>query len=758
MAGDSTNLYIRIVALLQGMAKFKMFGNELKLLSSTFRAVFRTTAVVAFFMVFRSASQAIHNTIEKVKTLVSESAKLQFTSQQTASIMSQGGAKTAEYFKASIAAARQMSTETMFSAQKIQEGLFRGAMAGFKLRDSIAIVNKTLRMATIAGVDFRNSMSGVIGVTRAFEVGMKELPHIADTMMAAFSNANMTFTDLITAMKYVAPVAVAAFGAAKETFIDTTAALMSLSNSGLNASKSGVYLRGTMLKLMGASNKVTTAFAKYGVNLYEGEGKAKKYMGTMIKGQKAMSGLYDTVTRLKDAQYDLLLSGESGTVEYKKIVKELGDAKKKLTEYGSGINYVQEQFRTAGGRLKPLSSILTEIQTKIPGAASVLTKIFGVRGGAGIATLLTKSKDFEANVKLLSEVWKESEKGKSILKDIFVDILKTALVKWTQIKNTVFSIFNVIAEAGLESMAPVLDTVLGGLKNVLTEIEDKKGVFEEMFKTVVDSYLPEIKEFFGTELPNLMKKINVFSPEWSAPLYKSVQNKEGKWEATKVEEAVGETPGARFLALGKSMASYFIASFLSLIRNHKQDFNDIGEWIALGLETVLKKMYGTFILIGGYIAKGAMEGMAKKTPITEKLFTSKGQIETALSLAIAKRIVAPGTPEEKKEDIIKMKAKAEELSRIAYGKIPIGKTQMSKNELEKETSTIEKRLDIKPDTEPLKKAQEVKKEYIHLNSKISGTLDEVLTYIKSQEGELRRVGVSVRELKRKSKETVFSEH
>jgi len=756
---DSTNLYIRVIALLQGMAKFKMFGSQLKLLKSTFRAVFRTTAVVAFFMIFRSASQAIHNTIEKIKSLVSESAKLQFTAQQTATVISSGGAKTAEYFKESIAMARKMSTETMFSAQKIQEGFFRAAMAGFEAKEGFEIVNKTLKMATIAGVDFRGSMSGVIGVTRAFEVSMKELPHMADAMTVAFTKANMTFTGLITAMKYVAPVSVAAFGSTSKTFIDTTSALMTLSNSGLDMSRSGVYLRGTMLKLMGATSKVTSAFAKYGINLYEGDGEAKKYMGTMIKGQKVMSELYDTVTRLKDAQYDLLLSGESGTEEYKKIVKELDEAQKKLTEYGSGVKYVQEQFRTAGGTLRPLSSILSEIQAKIPGAASVLTKIFGVRGGAGIATLLTKSKDFEKNVKLLSEVWKESEKGKSILKEIFVDILKTALVKWEQIKNTVFAIFNVIIESGLEEMTPVLDTVLDGLKDVLEEIENNKGVFGEIFKTVIDDYLPEIKKFFKTDLPNLIEKVNVFAPEWSTPLYKSRLNKEtGKWEATKVEELTAETPGGRLLKLGESMASYFIASFISLLKNHKKDFLFMGGAIATGLKIMLEGMTKTFTNLGIAIADGMIQEMLSRIPIIGKHFTAKGTAESEVerigmlqqTLIAINPVIGSLIASKFQSEKEAWKERTELLGHPGGLRGAYKTSEVVKRETETVAERLGLDLDSKKSGETLKKAKSAVKREFRIIELISDTLEKITTMQEMFDGRLKELGFIVGQIQRKN--------
>ena len=626
----ATNLYIKITTLMDNKAVRKFLGDA-KLIKSTFRAIFRTAAVVAAFLIFRKIFETISRITEKVKELISQNIKLQFTAQQAAAVMTGGGKETLKNFQGVVDASRQLAIETGTSANKIAEGLYKGALAGLQLKKNISVVKATLEMATIAGTDFRTSMSGVIGVTRAFEVNTKQIGHYADVMTKAFATANMTFTDFITSMKYVAPIATVAFGSTKDTFIDTAAGIMSLTNAGLDASKSGVYLRGTFLKLMGSSNKVTSALAKYGVNLYEGKGKAREYMNTMIAGQKAMSKYYDEVTRLKSRQFELLLSGKEGTAQYKKVTQALGAARDKLSEYSAGLKMVNEQFRMAGGTLKAPHKIVEELKEKIPHAAEVMTKLLGVRGGAGIARLLNDP-NFPKLVKQLNEVWKESEKGKSILHDIFVTMLKTVGIRLMQIKNAFLSIFSVIAQSGLRAIEPVLNIILNGVKNIYTIIRDNKDVFDILFKNVVDSYLPEIRDFFTKELPNLVKKVNVLSPKWSAPLYESVLNKKtGKYEATKVRELTGDTITDRLIALMKSLSSYFVASAVSIFRNHKEDFVNLGKWIGGGLVEILKIQSAFFIKIGAMIGQGVIHYMIDNAPVMGKAAFIKREIKSTES-------------------------------------------------------------------------------------------------------------------------------
>ena len=607
----------------------KRLLGDMKLLKSTFRAVFRTTAVVAFFMVIRSIARSIQNVIQKTKQLIAENIKLQFTSTQAAAIMASGGKETIKNFEGVIEASRRLSIQTGISANKISEGLLRGALAGLKLNKNILVVKSTLEMATVAGTDFRTSMAGVIGVTRAFGVNTKEISHYADVMTAAFTKANMTFSGFITAMKYVAPIATAAFGSTKDAFIDTTAAIMSLTNAGLDESKAGVYLRGTMLKLMGSTNKVTSAFAKYGVNLYEGKGKAREYMNTMIEGQKVLSVYYDKITRLKRRQYELLLAGKEGSNEYKNVSSQLAAASKKVTELSKGIKFVNQEFRLAGGSLRPFHEIISEINKKIPHAVQVMTQLFGVRGGAGIARLLSDPK-YGKMVEQLDKIWKESEKGKSILRDIFIRVLNTAGLKIMRIKNSLWSIFSVIVQSGLKAVAPLLDVILSGVKKLYNIIDSNRGVFAKMFKDVVNSYIPEIKKFFSTDLVNLAKKINVFSPKWQAPLYESTLNKEtGKWEAKPTKTLTGETPGDRLFALARSLSSYMIASFLSIIRNHKNDFVNIGRWIGLGVKSAISYLVPKFVELGMWIGKGALNYLVKEMPILKR-FTTSGRGEASI--------------------------------------------------------------------------------------------------------------------------------
>ena len=756
------NLYIRLITVLRGQGTRKLLG-DMKLLKSTFRAVFRTTAVVAFFMAIRSIGKAIQDVIQKTRQLISENTKLQFSSTQAAAIMASGGKETIENFKGIIEAARKMSTETMFSANKISEGLVRGAMAGFQLKQNIAIVTRTLQMATVAGVDFRSSMSGVIGVTRAFGVNIKQLPQYVDVMTAAFTKANMTFTDFITAMKYVAPVAVAAFGSAKQTFIDTTAALMTLSNVGLDASKSGIYLRGTILKLMGATNKVSTAFAKYGINLYEGKGKAKEYMNTMMAGQKVMSDYYDKITELKKKQFELVLAGKDGTAEYKNIQKELKAAGKKLAEYSSGIKVVQDQFKMAGGKLKPLSEILKMVKETMP--TGVLTKIFGARGGAGIATLLTKFPDFQKNLKTLNEVWEKSKKGKSILHDIFVTMLNTAMVKWIEIKNTIWSIFSVIIQAGLKSAAPLLDVILEGVKKIYNIVDANKGVFDKIFKTIVDSYIPEIKKFFNSDLPKLVKKINIFSPKWKTQLYESVLNKKtGKFEAKPTQTLTGQTPGERLFALARSLSSYMISSFLSLIRNHKQDFNNIGQWLALGMGAALKTMYGKFIEVGMWIATGVIQYLISQFPILGKFTDTgrqaeglKGEINTLKGTELIAKILSPFTGKKIESKVIASAEKRigtiNDMIKILKSPKKMGEYYTTNEVIYKKYKPLEQELGVNMglsksvDKQIKNLAPQIYNNAHILDDKtvttfenINGVLTKIVSYMSMIDGKLKKVG------------------
>lgn len=303
-------------------------------------------------------------------------------------------------------------------------------------------------------------------------------------------------------------------------------------------SKAGIRLRAAMQKLMGGTAQTTAAFTKYGINLFQTNAESQKYLGTLLKGQRAFASYTDKLNELKNAQFELISSGKMFTNQYEQVDKQYRDMVSRGSEYirnnleqvqslkqkrdamlasgdayergskgsfqelqeeidsvggslnqlQSGLDDIYNEFTLAGGQLKPFAAILNEIKGKAP--TEVIGRAFGIRGGEGIMRVLNNLDKFNRFKQILKEYVQESERGKSITQDIFGKFLDTVLIKWQRMKNSVMAIFGTIADAFFEAMGPVLEPLQMGLEAIFEMVKKNKDVFKQMFQGIADALMP----------------------------------------------------------------------------------------------------------------------------------------------------------------------------------------------------------------------------------------------------------------------------
>ena len=599
---STRQLFIEILLdIRKSIGSIGIFKGQLNLLASAFRAVFRTVIVAGFFLLIRKIFMTIQSLVGATKNLVSQFVQLQFSGQLVAAILTKGSAETAETFKQITLYAREASTQIQYTAQQIQQGLRTAAIAGFDLEESISVASSAMKLAQIAGEEFNSTINGLIGVVRAFNVEMGKIPQLADSITTAITHSKMTLNEFFTAMKYVSAASVTAFGESAATFIDTAAGLMTLSDIGLQASKSGVYLRSAMMKLMGATNKTTTAFAHYGVNIYKADAESQKYLKTLTQGQTILGGYNRKIADLKQLQFDLALSGKQSGYEFSRLADEIDKIDKKTATFKDGLSEVYKLFTLAGGKMKPLYDILSDIRSKgMP--TEVIGRMFGVRSGVGIQALLGQFERFEKHRATLKQYWSESEKGASILGNIFAKMLDTVLVKWARVKNTALGIFWAIGETALDALSPVLDIILEGMQKIFKWVEANKGTFGAMFKEAAEYLKPLVKDFFE-KLPELIKRFkDAVTGGVSVPIF-GYDADSGKVGQTGTKASTGSL-GKRLSTVFESIFSLIGSYFQKMIKDNAELLKGAGQTIATGMTEYLKANIEVFAGIGIQIAKG----------------------------------------------------------------------------------------------------------------------------------------------------------
>lgn len=662
MAQKNLQINIRI-GLQQVAAAVGSLRQRFNLLRSSFRAVFRTAIVAGFFAALRSGFGVLSGLQNNVAKLIGQFAELNLAATKTAAVASRGGEGFAAAFEQASNMARETSMQVAFSAGQIQEGLFTAAQAGLNLADSMKVTNSAMQLATVGAEDFQSTLNNLIGITRAFGVEVGQIPQFADALTAAMVNSKATLNDLFEGLRNVASVASTAFGESRDTFIDSAAALMTLNDAGIEGSKAGIRLRAAMQKLMGGTAQTTAAFTKYGVNLFQTNAESQKYLGTLLKGQRAFASYSDKLNELKNAQFELIASGKMFTSEYEQVDKQYRDAIGRGSEYirnnlaqvqalkekrdalmatgeayrrgskgsfqelqeeidsvggslnqlQSGLDDIYNEFTLAGGRLKPFAEILNDIKGKAP--TEVIGRAFGIRGGEGIMRVLNNLDKFNRFKQILKEYVQESERGKSITQDIFGKFLDTVLIKWQKMKNSVMAIFGTIADAFFEAIGPVLEPLQMGLEAIFEAVKRNKDVFKQMFQGIADALMPIASQVAVWAAVIADKFRAVFTPGQSVtfPIFNA---ENGKLNSTEKEFSGGTS--AKLGGFVKSLTSLLVEGFRAGLQRLMPAFMDLAKVMADAFAGFMQAKAALWESIGltiaGALVTGFIQTILKELP------------------------------------------------------------------------------------------------------------------------------------------------
>lgn len=152
---------------------------------------------------------------------------------------------TEDQFSALNEEAQRLGATTRFSASEASDALVSLARAGFSVDESLTAVSQVLTLAQSGGIGLAQAADIAAATLRGFRLEATESARVVDVLTLAANSANTTVSQLGEGLKFVAPVA-AGLGVPLER---TSAALATLSDSGLQASLAGTGLRRVLAEL-----------------------------------------------------------------------------------------------------------------------------------------------------------------------------------------------------------------------------------------------------------------------------------------------------------------------------------------------------------------------------------------------------------------------------------------------------------------------------------------------------------------------------
>ena len=184
--------------------------------------------------------------------------------------------------------AKDLGATTSWTAAQVAEGMVALGRMGFSNREIQGTISSVMDLGRALDTDVNQAAKELGAVMRQFQADSSEAGHYADALATATNGAAIEMDELLESMKYVG-TAGNALGADVETVLALT---MALRNAGVSASQAGTQLRSMFVSLQAPKNLQLFA-DKFGVEIYDANGRLKSFIDILVEAQKRAGALGD---------------------------------------------------------------------------------------------------------------------------------------------------------------------------------------------------------------------------------------------------------------------------------------------------------------------------------------------------------------------------------------------------------------------------------------------------------------------------------
>lgn len=285
----------------------------------------------------------------------------------------------------------EMGAATVFTASQSAEAMGFFALAGFDTAKILKSIKPTLDLAAAGQLGIGQAADISAKIMAGFGLTADQLGPKVDVLAKAFTTSNTDLTMLGDAMKYVGPIA----RSAGMGFEETTAAVMMLSNAGIQGEMAGTTLRGVILSLANPTADAKAELDKLGITVRDQRGNFLPLVNIIGQFQEKLAGM-GSADRLRilgevfekrgGAGFAALL--DQGPEQLAKFTASLGDAAGTAERIaGVQLNNLKGDFEQLAGAAESLKialessvdSPLRRIVRSATDAVNVLTMLMQVR-------------------------------------------------------------------------------------------------------------------------------------------------------------------------------------------------------------------------------------------------------------------------------------------------------------------------------------------------------------------------------------------
>ena len=276
--------------------------------------------------------------------------------------------------------AREMGSQTKFSASEAAEAMNYMAMAGWKTEDMLSGIEGIMNLAAASGEDLATTSDIVTDVLTAFGLTAADSAHFADVLAAASSNANTNVSMMGETFKYAAPVA----GSLGFSVEDTAEAIGLMANAGIKSTQAGTSLRSIMTALAGEVKFCGESIGEVEIQTTNADGSMRELSDILADCRVAFAGLSESEQASaaqalvgKNAMSGFLALMNAAPADIEKLSGAISNCD------GTSLSMAETMQDNLAGQLTILKSQLEELAISfsdilMPAIRSIVSRIQGL--------------------------------------------------------------------------------------------------------------------------------------------------------------------------------------------------------------------------------------------------------------------------------------------------------------------------------------------------------------------------------------------
>ncbi len=185
--------------------------------------------------------------------------------------------------------AQKMGSTTVFSATQSAEALNYMALAGYNSEQAMSALPTVLNLAAAGSIDLAYASDMVTDAQSALGLSMEESSIMVDQMAKTASKSNTSVAQLGEAILTVGGTASYMAGGTEQV----NKVLGVLADNGIKGAEAGTHLRNMLLSLSAPTDNAQAVIDKFGLQIFDADGKMRDFADIFPELNAAMEGLTD---------------------------------------------------------------------------------------------------------------------------------------------------------------------------------------------------------------------------------------------------------------------------------------------------------------------------------------------------------------------------------------------------------------------------------------------------------------------------------